>query len=275
MAKRARLTNAKVIDRRLKEGRGQGRGGSYKPWLTIQDVASTSPVIRVKGNKTGRVHHFLSLLEYYYFLILEWSPVVVDIREQYPLPLDQTLLIAADCSYAHPKDPKTRENIVMTTDFYITVLSDGVEVHQARTVKPSTKLGTRQLHKFEIERRYWQSKGISWGIVTELEIPMDFAKNVDIFHPHYHFTSLIERVPGMDKELLATAVQLLNDLVRPRTLSLSEAANRCDSQLGLQVGNSLAIAYYLLANKYWQIDMYEPFDPNRRFVLSNSPALVF
>lgn len=33
---------------------------SYKPWLTIQDVASHGRSHRIAGIRTGRVHHFLS-----------------------------------------------------------------------------------------------------------------------------------------------------------------------------------------------------------------------
>ncbi len=39
-----------------KEGRGRGRGTSYKPWLTIQDVASHGRSHRIAGISNGRVH---------------------------------------------------------------------------------------------------------------------------------------------------------------------------------------------------------------------------
>ncbi|MBP1173197.1 hypothetical protein JOE49_000449 [Paenibacillus sp. PvR133] len=40
MAKRKReITDAK-IDRFIKEGRGQGTGAGYLPWLRVQDVPS-------------------------------------------------------------------------------------------------------------------------------------------------------------------------------------------------------------------------------------------
>jgi hypothetical protein len=41
MAKRKRKMDESVIERRIKEGRGQGRGKDYKPWLVVQDVPST------------------------------------------------------------------------------------------------------------------------------------------------------------------------------------------------------------------------------------------
>jgi hypothetical protein len=68
-----------------KEGRGQGTGGNYKPWLTIQDVPSRGRAARPTGWKTGRVHHFLSDIETAVFYLLDWEDHVLDIREQFPL----------------------------------------------------------------------------------------------------------------------------------------------------------------------------------------------
>jgi len=64
MAKRKRENTPDIIERRIREGRGTGRGGDYKPWLLVQDVPSQGLASRVKGVKTGRVHHLFSQLEY-------------------------------------------------------------------------------------------------------------------------------------------------------------------------------------------------------------------
>jgi len=49
MAKRNRSNSPARIEARLIEGRGQGRGGDYKPWLRIQDVPSQGLASRVRG----------------------------------------------------------------------------------------------------------------------------------------------------------------------------------------------------------------------------------
>jgi len=57
-------------------------------------------------------------LERNYFYLTEYSDVVVDIREQFPLlPLEETIVIAEELGLKHPTNPKTQEPIVMTTDF--------------------------------------------------------------------------------------------------------------------------------------------------------------
>lgn len=169
--------------KRLREGRGQGRGADYKPWLDVQQVPSLGLSERIRGWKSNRVHHLFSQLEVNYFYALEWSESVTDIREQYPQrPLDETLDIAQACGFTHPTAPsreyarplryRTTQPIVMTTDFLVTVGQSMGVTEIARTVKPSGKLQEKRiLEKFEIERRYWENRNISWGIVTEHEIP--------------------------------------------------------------------------------------------------------
>lgn len=133
MAKRKREVTDTKIDRFIKEGRGQGTGSDYLPWLRVQDVPSTGRSTRV-GWTTGRQHTFLSDLERDYFYALDFADEVTDIGEQYPLlPLDETKLIAEKLGVEHPKDPKTGVNIVMTTDFVITYK----DKEFARTVKLS------------------------------------------------------------------------------------------------------------------------------------------
>ncbi|MGP0580112.1 hypothetical protein ACTP13_24345 [Paenibacillus peoriae] len=111
------------IQRKIKEGRGQGHFSEYKPWLTVHDVPSIGIVTRILGWKSGRLHHYLSehfeLARHYQ---MEWSKQVIDIREQFPLfPLDKTLYIAQKLGIKHPTDPKNKLPIIMTTDMLLTV----------------------------------------------------------------------------------------------------------------------------------------------------------
>lgn len=184
MAKRNRTVTPSKIEKRVKEGRGEGHGASYKPWLTIRDVPSQGLCSRIKGWKTRRVHHFLSQLETSYFYLLEWSPLVTDIREQYPLlPLESTLEISRRFNIKHPADPMTKEPIVMTTDFLIDVRNNDQNFICARTIKMAGDLSSkRTIEKLEIERTFWKEKGIDWGIVTEKEMPQNLVKNIEWIH---------------------------------------------------------------------------------------------
>lgn len=263
MPKRNRNTDQRVINQRLNSGRGQGRGQEYNPWLHIQDVASTGLVHRIKGWKTDRMHHCLSTLELNYFYVLEWSEQVTDIREQFPLlPLEDTLTIAEQCGIRHPTDPRTQEPIVMTTDFVITISKNGESVEQARAVKPSDKLQSKRvLEKLEIERRYWQTRHIDWGIVTERDIPETLVKNVELLH-NYRFLTDRSSLSEADVEDVVTVL-----LPEMEQVPLRQAGRKCDKQLGLDLGSSLTVVYHLLANRQWQIDMNVPIEPGRELLL--------
>ncbi len=56
-------------------------------------------------------------------------------------------------------------------------------INKARTIKRKEDiLDSRVLEKFEIERRYWEKRDISWGIVTEKEIDKTLAKNISYYY---------------------------------------------------------------------------------------------
>ncbi|MFZ5643209.1 MAG: TnsA endonuclease N-terminal domain-containing protein [Bacillota bacterium] len=142
MARTRVLNTISTVERKLKEGRGQGVGKEYLPWITVYEVPSHGRARKIKGWKTQREHHLLSDHERRYFFILDWSSALTDIREQFPLlPVEEVQEIAQRKGISYPVDIKTREHIVMTTDFRIT-LNDGSEV--LRSVKPIADLNSQR-----------------------------------------------------------------------------------------------------------------------------------
>ncbi|MEQ9668312.1 TnsA endonuclease C-terminal domain-containing protein [Coleofasciculus sp. G2-EDA-02] len=270
MAKRHRALTPKQIEQRLQQGRGIGWGKDYLPWLTVQDVPSLGVVTRIQGIKTNRKHELFSLQETRYFYILDWSEQVTDIREQYPLlPLSETLKIAQDCGLRHPTDPVTRAPVVMTTDFCISVRFPIGVVPFARTVKPSQELAKKAVReKFEIERRYWENRNISWKIVTEHDIPTVLVKNIAWLHPRFHTSSLSLSEPEIDqiKNLLTHQVLQSNN-------SLAKIASSGDAYFNLRPGSSLSVARHLLATRQWLVDMNQPIHPSRKLVLKGTQLI--
>ncbi|MBG9656278.1 TnsA endonuclease N-terminal domain-containing protein [Cytobacillus firmus] len=250
MAKRKTELTEKKIAELEKEGRGQGQGENYKPWLTIQDVPSIGVSTRGKGWKTNRIHQFLSKLERDYFYVLEWNDLIVDIREQFPLNREDTLHLANEKGIKHPTDPKSQIPIVMTTDFLITVKSNGGTTHVARTIKPSKELeNDRTIEKFEIERAYWESRGIDWGVITEKEIPKDMVENVEWLHLSYYE---IEELPI---STLNTYCQHMKSFIKKYNTSIIEMVTEFDQTFQLEVGMGLEILKHLIARKEVEVDI--------------------
>jgi hypothetical protein len=265
MAKRKRTVTENSIKKRLKEGRGTGRLSEYRPWLHIQDVPSLGLSSRIKGWKTGRVHHLLSLLELLYFYFLEWCPVVIDIREQFPLlPLEETLSIAKSCGIPHPIHPKTKHPIVMTTDFVNTIRRGALSLDEPRTVKyRDDLLDRRKLEKLEIERRYWFARNQKLMIVTEDVIPTTLANNVKWVHPYRDLRQFMD----LDDLQFSLVTSIIIATLRNQRSSLRDITLLLDDQLGLEVGSCLALVRHLLANRLIEVDMTKRINPRQQLRL--------
>jgi hypothetical protein len=270
MAKRKRNnSNEETILKWIKEGRGQGEGVDYLPWLKIHDVASKGYATRDKGWKTNRIHHFLSDLELKYFYTLDWSPYVEDIREQYPLlPLEKTLAIAEELGIEHPKeDGVSGPYKVITSDFFIVFRTNkGLETC-VRTIKPEDNIDPRELQKFEIEKSYFQDLGINnWKVVTDQDIPNDFIKNIEWL---YDCKSINNRA-NITETLIQSISPLLYKALKTEELGLSTLALNYDDRLGLEKGSCLFIIKHLLANKVWITDMEKGINPSLPLYVSDN-----
>ncbi|MFT8320042.1 MAG: TnsA endonuclease N-terminal domain-containing protein [Bacillus sp. (in: firmicutes)] len=258
MSKRKRTSE---IEKWIKEGRGSGIGSEYKPWLKIQDVSSLGRSTRLKGIKTKRQHEFLSDLERNYFYITEYSDLVLDIREQFPLlPLEETIVIADELGIKHPTNPKTGEPIVMTTDFLVTINNGQSIFDVAHTIKMKDELlKERILEKFEIEREYWHRKEVNWGIVTEEEIHKTMARNISYIHNYYEI-----RDYDVFREMSAQNIKDLSISLMQRLLGTKESirkiTNEFDKDTHLPFGSGITMFYHLLSRKIIIIDMIEPLD---------------
>ncbi|MEC2074817.1 TnsA endonuclease N-terminal domain-containing protein [Metabacillus fastidiosus] len=253
MAKRKTDWTESKFEKYIKEGRGQGEGANYKPWITIQDFPSRGLSTRVAGWKTNRIHHFLSKLERDFYYLCEWNLNIIDIREQFPLYREDTLKLADEKGLKHPVDPKSNVPIVMTTDFLLTVKTDEGIKNVARTIKPSIDLERfRVLEKFEIERHYWSQRNVDWGIITEKEIPKGLVTNIEWLHSAYNFD---EQFSSSSYAALASE---LKHVLQTKEVSIVEILTAFERKWGLENGLALTLFQYLICNREIVVDMEVP-----------------
>jgi len=243
------------IDRHIANGFGGGAATSYVPWLRVQDVPSIGRSHKIQGVKIDRIHHLLSDLERSYFLVCEFSEDVVDIREQYPLlPSERAQAIATSIDVRFPRYPRTTLPYVMTTDFLLTVKDqNGNFKSVARTIKYRSDLvgkgSKRTLEKLEIEKRFWQSQGVDWKIVTDEFFTRDLIKNL----------GLIRKYSKLPRDLMKVSLHsnFIDCLENSREFpwTLATCLRKIASLLSISYIDAQAIFFYLVWNKVLKIDL--------------------
>lgn len=257
MAYRQRFYDEDKIARLYKEGRGQGRGADYLPWLTIYDVASKGRSHRVFGCKTGRIHHFLSDIEWKMFLHLDWCSDVTDIREQFPLDRSITCRIAESLGCSPPAN---RPPQVMSADFLVDVLRDGKLCLEAFAIKPSNDLEKESvLKRLEIERRFWVEQGILFRIVTEREFSPVMTKNLQWLRT-LNFAHQSEPWAGFHWDQAQSVIQAIPRLGQ---FTMKRFCSHMDRELDLELGSTLALVRHLLLTKAIGVDMTAPLNDHR------------
>lgn len=185
--------NAKSIDEvlaSLRRGDGQGEGATYRPYFHVRDVPSQGRSAIDLGIKTGRLHHFLSDIEYAYFLLAEFSIFVRAIREQYALlPWNETLQIALLYDIAHPLYLRSRVPRVLTSDLVLTMTPPISPPYLVISCKcrsdldPANPESSRTLEKLLLEKVYWSRRPARWILGTDDALPINKVHNLDFFRP--------------------------------------------------------------------------------------------
>ena len=257
MAKRSNNWDSNKLENWIKEGRGQGEGKEYKPWLTIQDFPSMGRVTRIFGWTTQRIHHFFSDSQLKYFYLLDREEKVIDIREHYPLiDLEVVLKDTSDLKLDKFIDRKTKEPYILTTTFLITLLnSNGKKSFAARSIKYASELEKKStIEKLEIERRYWKAQGIDWGIVTNKDINDVRAKNIEWVHS----AMTTDSNNGFQKAEFDDLLDGLLYRFADNKHSIKNIIAGFEKDYSLNAGTGLLLFKHLVADKRITLDMDEP-----------------
>ena len=239
------------INKRIKEGRGQGSGSAYKPFINTWDVSSLGRSHRLFGSKSRRMHHLLSDLELAIFLTLEWSTAVLDIREQFPLIVGDTVRIAADLGINHAKFSGAPQ--VLSSDFLVD-FDDKTHPTKAFQAKYSSDLKKPEtIERLMLEKRYWDEKGIPWQLITEREVSRDAFTNIQWLYP-------AQSEGGVSLEDLRHYHDLFShEFKRSPDRPLTGIAQRLDVAYNLDTGHSLYWLRQLLARHLFLFDINTPY----------------
>ncbi|WP_299685527.1 TnsA endonuclease N-terminal domain-containing protein [uncultured Vibrio sp.] len=173
----------KKDQKRLDEKRGEGIGKDYVPFIKVGEFSSSGESVRVKSATVGRVHHFFSGNELAAFLVFDWCKEVIDIREQFPIPLTDSLIICRQLGIRHPQEKG--ELKIVTTDLLIDFV-DGSQL--AIPVKPALNLDDKRIvEKLQIEKSYWEAAKVPCLFFTDQEVSNDLKMNLKWIKPLIDF----------------------------------------------------------------------------------------
>lgn len=204
---------------RLKQKRGLGDGATYIPWVKAGEFSSKGTCSNPLDWITGRIVHLLSQGEAYHWYILRFKDDVYDIKEQFPLDIEETQSIAKELNIEHPKDSKKNPKY-MTTDFLV-IKTDGTK--NAISVKNDYKsLKQRDKDKIKIEKKYWNEKGIGFELIFKEEMNIKHALNIQMvvqFYDQKYLTAYSDDISVL-KHLIANKVIIVD--MEKETLNLKK-----------------------------------------------------
>jgi len=248
------LTEYRIL-RFEREGRGLGTGTTYIPWFLVSDLSSKGRSHRIYWWKTDRVHHLFSDIEFLAFLFLIWGiwaevEEAEDIREQFPLPRQETIRIAKTLGVRHPVDPYSQTLWVVTTDFVVTVATPQGLTLFAIAAKPEKSLNKASvLKKLEIERRFWEERQVPWFLVTDTQVKNQIGMNL-----LWIFDGSCK--PNHKDDLERTIFSLLakERLTHP-CVPMKMTCKLIDHQLSFPEGTALGALRRMLAWKWVTVDL--------------------
>jgi hypothetical protein len=244
----------KKIAQLTSEGRGEGRGSTYLPWLDARMLSSTGRTRRLWSPMVGRVHQLFSDVEHRLFLALEWQRDITDIREQFPLDRDLTQDVARSLGIRHPYYPGGDVPTVMTVDFMVTRVRNGAEELVAFNAKRTEEAeDENSLVKLEIQRATCELLEIPHHLVFHTDIPEQNVKNIDWIRDSLPKPGDEEPRPGFWTSM---TTRLSQSLARADGQArLAEFCAEFDGMHGVEAGTGLRAARMLMFERVLTVDL--------------------
>lgn len=160
---------------KIRERRGTGKGPDYKSWIQNRELNSNGVECALVDWKHGRAIQLLSNGEKMSYLILRWDDNVVDIREQFPLNIDDTNRIADELGIRRASQGRYH----MTTDLLVEYADGTLRAFSVKTNRKELTDNKRNKELALIEFTYWKQQGVSWQFIESDNLNRVRAMNIE------------------------------------------------------------------------------------------------
>ncbi|MCG9785443.1 TnsA endonuclease N-terminal domain-containing protein [Vibrio brasiliensis] len=178
------------------------------------------------------------------------AKTVIDIREQFPIPLTDSIIICRQLGIRHPQEKG--ELKIVTTDLLID-FADGSQL--AIPVKPALKLDDKRIiEKLQIEKAFWENLQVPCPIFTDQEVSNELKMNLKWLKPLIDIDIEAE-YPFSKQDVMDLAVRLAK---QPKAFVARHCA-KLDDQYQLEEGTHIELFRYGIANQYLKVSLEIPF----------------
>ncbi len=222
-------------------------GKTYEPFWRTDDLSSfgiKSKIPHVRDPK--RLVHVLSMNELWMYLHLVNNPLVIEVYEQYAIPLETSLMLAEKLEVKHPVYQDTRVPAIQTIDFMVKMLNPetGEEYWKAFPVKqPEDADKLRTAEKLSLQEGFCVLEEIEYELITSDCLRTVHSQNLDTLYRHRHLSEFLEPVA---ERWLPNFFGVLSDDPYARTADLVEKAS---AATGINYETGVSIFYNALWHK--------------------------
>lgn len=164
-----------------KQKRALGAGRDYTSYVKSSELPGHKSNTYVERDwKTGRAVHLLSGGEQKMYYILRFRDDVLDVREQFPLPLESTLEIVSKYKgFRHPRN-RYGELVPYTTNFLVDLKNGQQEAYSVKYSLEDLKKkeNENQVRNLYVQREYWTSIGVAFRQVFTIDMNDALFQNI-------------------------------------------------------------------------------------------------
>lgn len=179
----------KSVKKRIAEGRCQGIGSDYVPFVMAEEAKSIGTASMIPDPIEGRDVHTLSAVETMLYWYIRWDRNVLHIREQYLMDMDLVNDIRYELGLGLTGSYYTTDFLVdykdgTQTAFSVKWTEDLFDENSPR-YRGRRKKYISMINRQNIERIYWSRMGADFRIVTREMLDRKYASNIAFVMGYY------------------------------------------------------------------------------------------
>lgn len=253
----------------------------YKPWNTIRQSHTYGQGQEILNRLDDRTIHLYSRGERQLFVLIEAMPNVIDIKEQFPLPLNETLNLASELNIRHPGAYKERfenDGIIpaktMTSDLVATFRQPDNEektivysfkYQRSLDYLANPRTAKRAWDKLKLEREFWERQGVEWVLMTEQCYSPTYIYNLEFLKECFEYPELLD-VSDEFYQLFIKSFRQYED--KYAIYTLRHILEKLSDELNLELFHAQALfqkaAYFkdLKIDLFQEIELFRPLIAN-------------